>query len=102
MAGTRHTVRERARLLEDWRRSELSAAAFCRKRGIPYQSFLRWKAEGAQRIERKKRVPAFVEVEMEAPLPTPAVALPAESTVVELTLGAHTVLRIVTGAGAKR
>ena len=98
MARTRYTVQEKAGLLEDWQRSGMSAAAFCRQRGINYQNFLRWRAEGSRPVSREKVLPAFVELEVAAP----GAAVSPDATVVELSLGTQTVLRIFTGGAAKR
>jgi transposase-like protein len=102
MARTRYTKEAKAGLLEDWQRSEISAAAFCRQRGINYQNFLRWRAQSLRPVSRKEGLPAFVELEVTAPGSTPVAAVPPDATVVELSLGTQTVLRIFTGAAAKR
>ena len=102
MARRRYTVEEKAGLLEDWQRSGMSAAAFCRQRGINYQNFLRWRAEGSRPVSRKTGIPAFVELEVAAPTSKPGAAVVQDATVVELSLGTQTVLRIFTGAAAKR
>ncbi len=92
MVRTRNTVQEKAGLLEDWQSSGINAAVFCRQRGVNYQNFLRWRAEGSRPASRKSGVPAFVELEVAAPISTPGAAVSPDATVVELSLGTQTVL----------
>ncbi len=66
----------RARLLETFDRSGLSAAAFARQHRLTYTTFCNWRQQRA----KTKRSPAFVQVE----LPTPAqltIELPAGARV---------------------
>jgi hypothetical protein len=55
----------RAQLLAAFDRSRLSAAAFCRQRGIHYTTFCGWR----RRWDRGQASPAFVQVELAPPTP---------------------------------
>ena len=54
----------RARLLEAFDRSGLSAWAFARQQRLPYTTFLNWRQQRA----KAKRSPAFVQVELPVPV----------------------------------
>ncbi len=82
MKKPRVSARKRERLLEEFDRSGMSAAAFTRQRGINYTTFHSWRRR--IRAAEKPNRPRLVEVEME----------PAPSGPVELRVGSLTRLEI--------
>ena len=46
MSRTRYTDEDKARLLGEFDACGGSAAAFCRERGLPYQTFITWRRGG--------------------------------------------------------
>jgi hypothetical protein len=69
----------------------VSAAAFCRKHGLSYQTFLGWRRGAAQR-PRTAESTRFVEIELQS-APAGPIA-PSHKAVAELDLGQGVVLRI--------
>jgi hypothetical protein len=64
MKNTYRSARQRAQLLAAFARSGLSAAAFARQHQLNYTTFCGWR----QRHATTKPSPAFVEVELPAPV----------------------------------
>lgn len=89
MSRTRHTDHEKARFLRDFEHSGQSAAAFCRQRGISYQTLANWRRAAAD-LPPPEQAPAFLEFELGAERHRPAPAGP----LVELELGGGIILRI--------
>lgn len=58
MSGTRRTGQEKARLLRDFERSGQSAAAFCRQRGVSYQTLANRRRAAAD-LPPPEQAPAF-------------------------------------------
>jgi len=85
MSRRRFTEKQRLALVDKFDRSGTSAAAFCRKHRLTYQSFLRWRREATQQAEP---APEFVEIEVPRPSPGP------RAETVELTFPSGLVLRI--------
>lgn len=56
-------------LIDGWKRSKLSAKQFCRKRAIPYSSFIGWRNRHAQEAnwQNTGSFLPFVELRTEAP-----------------------------------
>ena len=86
MSHRRYTDKERKAWLAKFEQSTTSAAAFCRKHRLSYQSFLSWRRE-ADRVAAP--VAGFVEVEV----PRPAGRVANEA--VELAFPGGLVLRII-------
>jgi transposase-like protein len=57
MPRTRHTDKEKARILRDFEHSVQSAAAFCRQRGVPYQTLLNWRRRASANLPPPVRPP---------------------------------------------
>lgn len=95
MSRGRFTEQDKAGLLAQFERSGSTAAAFCRKKGLAYQTFLNWRrtrgavavGHGAQGAEAE-----FEEVELPASDPRPR-RVPGDPAV-ELILAGGSVLRI--------
>lgn len=87
----RHTDADKARWLEEFETVGGSAAAFCRERGLPYQSFINWRLTAAEPKEVEP-TPEFIEIDF---APRPASPAPAAAgALVELDFGDGLVLRI--------
>ncbi len=87
MSSRRTTRKQRENWLAQFDQSSLSAAAFCRKHQLSYQSFLNWR-----RKARPKKVvasPEFIEVEVPSLGTTPS-----DHGVVEVTFPDGLLLRI--------
>lgn len=91
MSQRRLTNQQKGEFLAKFAASGMSAAAFCRRHGLPYQSFLRWQQTGAGGPAAAE--PArFVEVELG---PRHDAGAPGgRQPVAELELGAGVVLRV--------
>ena len=72
---------QRAELLAEFERSDLSAAAFAREHGIGYTTFCGWR----NRQSQARVSPDFVQVEL---------AAPSASAEVVIELGAHARVRL--------
>ena len=85
----RYTDEDKARWLDEFATIGGSAAAFCRERGLGYQSFMQWRraAGGSAAAEPAT---GFVEIDV-APRHE---AAPVIGTLVELDFGGGLVLRI--------
>ena len=90
MSRTRHTDREKARIIREFEHHDGSAAAFCRQRGVAYQTFMNWRRRVSASLPVASEPPAFLEFEL-GTTPTRQVST---SPLVELELGGGIVLRI--------
>jgi transposase-like protein len=87
----RFSEKQRAALLARFERWEGSAAAFCRKHGLSYQTLRGWR-RSASANSPPVEAPRFVEIELR-----PEITAPSElrrQPVAELDLGAGVVLRV--------
>jgi transposase-like protein len=87
----RFSEKQRAALLAGFERWEGSAAAFCRRHGVSYQSLRGWRrtsAAGAAPVE----APRFLEVELRRGPVTPVES--PRAPVAELELGLGVILRV--------
>jgi transposase-like protein len=106
-----NTPEERAALLEDYKTSGLTIAAFCRRRGVGYSTMFRWMRDAGLPVQQKQKgggpaaeTPRFVEVEMEGcengaavhspPRPPKRPVRPAPALRAELLLPGGVVLRV--------
>lgn len=89
MSRTRHTDKEKARIIREFEQHDQSAAAFCRQRGISYQTLMNWRRATAN-LQVPEQPPAFLEFELGAP-PRQCVST---GPLVELELGGGIILRI--------
>ena len=72
----RYTPAQRDELLEAFDRSGLSAMAFSKQHGVSYQTFIAWLRKRRQSGEALlPGLPAFAEVMLQEPPPTPCAAL---------------------------
>ena len=93
MLRTRYTDEDKARLLGEFDAGGGSAAAFCRERGISYQTFITWR-RGRRVTRRKAEAPVeFVEF-VELALGPAAGRREQAGPRVELELGGGIVLRV--------
>ena len=97
MSRTRHTDKEKARILRSFEHTDQSAAAFCRQHGVSYQALMNWRSSAAANLPLSEPPPAFLEFELGAPRQRPAPAGP----LVELELGGGITLRIYPAPSAK-
>lgn len=97
MATKRFNEKQRARFLAKFDRWDGSAAGFCRKHGLSYQSFLNWRRSGTRPgVEEPTR---FVELELQSEPPSHLEA--RREALAELELGAGMVLRVYPIQGAR-
>jgi hypothetical protein len=92
----RFSEKQRSGFLAKFEHWEGSAAGFCRKHGLSYQSLLNWRRSAASRPRAEEPV-GFVEFELcsePAPPAPPAHSETRRGAVVELELGAGVVLRV--------
>jgi hypothetical protein len=72
----RYTQAQRSELLDAFDRSGLSAMAFSSQHGVSYQTFIAWLRKRRQSGEAlPPGIPAFAEVMLQEPPPTPCAAL---------------------------
>lgn len=90
MSRTRYTDEDKARLLGEFDADGGSAAAFCRERGISYQTFIAWRR--GRRVTRRKAGAAVEFVELA--LGPAADRREQTGPRVELDLGGGFVLRV--------
>lgn len=90
MSRTRHTDKEKARIIREFQQHDGSAAAFCRQRGISYQTFMNWRRQSSASLPLKAEPPAFIEFELGASPQQHVSTVP----LVELELGGGIILRI--------
>lgn len=81
---------EQLALVGEHKHSGLSATAFCRERGICYQSFLNWKKKAASPDRITTGRAAFVELSVEPEAPKATVS----PLLAELVLGGGMVLKV--------
>lgn len=96
MSRRRHTDKEKARIIREFKNHHGSAADFCRQRGISCQTFANWRrrAEVSLAVKeppRQEDAPEFLKFEIGA---TPDRRTPS-GPLVELELGGGMVLRIL-------
>lgn len=95
MSRRRYTEKERADCLAEFERSGTSAAAFCREKGLCYQTFLNWRRRHGALSRAQATRPEeaeFVEVELPANASSPGCG--SADPAVELILAGGSVLRI--------
>jgi hypothetical protein len=63
MSRTRYTDKEKARIIREFEIHDGSSAAFCRQRGISYQTFMNWRRRTTVSLPLKPQAPAFLEFE---------------------------------------
>ena len=90
MSRTRHTDKEKARIIREFEQHDQSAAAFCRQRGISYQTLMNWRGRASANRPDPEQPPAFLEFQLESAHQRPAPVGP----LVELELGGGIILRI--------
>lgn len=90
----RFSEKQRSGFLAKFERWEGSAAGFCRKHGISYQSLLNWRRSAPCRTKPEEPT-RFVEFDLSSePVPPASPALRESEAVAELELGAGVVLRV--------
>ena len=92
----RYSEKQRSGFLTKFECWDGSAAEFCRKHGLSYQSFLNWRRNAAAQ-PRTEEPPRFVEFDLSpepAPPAPPASRESRREAVAELELGAGVVLRV--------
>ena len=90
MSRIRHTDKEKARIIREFEHHDGSAAAFCRQRGVSYQTFMNWRRRPSTSLPIKAEPPAFLEFELGA-VPRQRVSA---GPLIELELGGGIILRI--------
>ncbi len=90
MSRTRHTDKEKARILRDFEQHAGSAASFCRQRDVSYQTLMNWRRHASTKLPPTEQPPAFLEFQLESAPHRPAPVGP----LVELELGGGIILRI--------
>ena len=90
MSRRRHTDKEKARIIREFEQHDGSTAAFCRQRGVSYQTFMNWRRRTSASLPIKAEPPAFLEFELGA-APNRRVSA---GPLVELELGGGIILRI--------
>lgn len=90
MSRTRHTDKEKARIIREFEHHDGSAAAFCRQRGVSYQTFMNWRRRASTSLPIAAEPPAFLEFEL-GTAPSRHVF---SGPLVELELGGGIILRI--------
>ncbi len=97
MSAKRYTKEQKSSWLEEFNQRGGSAAAFCRDREIPYQSFTKWrraaKGEAAGDDTDSTEAKRFVEIDL-SPAHGIGLAPNTGSAAVELSLGNGMILRI--------
>ena len=90
MSRRRHTDKEKARIIREFKNHHGSMADFCRQRGISSQTFANWRRRTEASLASKEEPSEFLEFEIGA---TPDRRAPS-GPLVELELGGGMVLRI--------
>ena len=88
MSRTRHTDKQKARILREFAHHDGSAASFCRQRGVSYQTLMNWRGRVSANLPEP--APAFLEFQLESAHHQPALVSP----LVELELGGGILLLI--------
>lgn len=91
MSRRRHTDKEKARIIREFKNHHGSTADFCRQRGISSQTFANWRRRSDVSLPNNEESPEFLEFEIGA---TPDRRTPS-GPLVELELGGGMVLRIL-------
>lgn len=65
-----HTLKRWEEVHEDYERSGLSASEFCRKRGVKYHTYIKWRGIFSKRNKGKKRQDLFREIKSIPPVRT--------------------------------
>jgi transposase-like protein len=91
MSRRRHTDKEKARIIREFKNHHGSTAEFCRQRGISSQTLANWRRRSEVSLASKVEPPEFLEFEIGATPDRRAAAGP----LVELELGGGMVLRIL-------
>jgi transposase-like protein len=91
MSRTRHTDREKARIIREFKNHQGSTADFCRRRGISSQTFTNWRRRAKASLASKDESLEFLEFELGATRDRQAPSGP----LIELELGGGMVLRIL-------
>ncbi len=91
----RFSEKQRAAVLAKFERWEGSAAAFCRKFRLSYQTLRGWQRSAARKPHTRetRETPGFVEVELR-PRPAAPIEVRGREAVAELDLGSGVVLRV--------
>ena len=50
MSRTRHTDKQKARIIREFEHHDGSAAAFCRQRGVSYQTLMNWRGRASANL----------------------------------------------------
>ena len=90
MSRTRHTDKEKARIIREFEHHDGSAAAFCRQRGVSSQTLKNWRRRASASRPITTEPPAFLEFEL-GTAPSRHVS---PGPLVELELGDGIILRI--------
>lgn len=90
MSRTRHTDKEKARIIREFENYQGSTVDFCRQLGISCQTFTNWRRRATANLPNPEQAPAFLEFELGSAPHRPAPAGP----LVELELGGGMILRI--------
>jgi transposase-like protein len=90
MSRTRHTDKEKARILQEFEHHDGSAASFCRQHDVSYQTLMNWRRQASTKLSASEQTPAFLEFQLATPDHQPAPVGP----LVELELGRGIILRI--------
>jgi transposase-like protein len=95
MSRRRYTEKERDEYMEEFERGDASAAAFCREKGLAYQTFLNWRRRRtALALAEVPESSATEFVEVELPVSGRSVVPASMDPAVELVLAGGSVLRI--------
>jgi transposase-like protein len=90
MSRPRHTDKQKARILREFEHYDGSAAAFCRQRGVSYQTLMNWRGRASANLSAPEQPPTFLEFQLESAHHRSAPVGP----LVELELGGGIILRI--------
>jgi transposase-like protein len=90
MSRRRHTDEEKTRIIREFEHHDGNAAAFCRQRGVSYQTFMNWRRRAAASLPVTTKPTAFLEFELGTAPIRPVSTCP----LVELELGGGIILRI--------
>ncbi len=64
MSRTRHTAKEKARILREFEHHAGSAASFCRQRDVSYQTLMNWRRQVSTKLQTTEQPPAFLEFQL--------------------------------------
>jgi transposase-like protein len=60
MSRTRHTDQQKVRILRDFEHTDQSATAFCRQRGVSYQTLMNWRSSAAANLPLSEQPLALI------------------------------------------